>query len=123
MLQHLQQRNKWLEPQPNLSTGDMVVIKDDRFPPSKWHLGRVMSVKVSKDGLVRSAFLRTAAGISHRPIVKLIKLPTDEQVETLSKGQESSQTLFVQPWSLEKKYSCSVPEKKNEDFKSQVYKS
>lgn len=35
-LHSLQQRQKWLTKQQNLKTGDVVLIKDENFPPIKW---------------------------------------------------------------------------------------
>lgn len=61
---------------------DIVIIKDDQFPPAKWPLARVLSGHTNqKDALVRSIDLKTNTYDSTRPIVKLLKLPIDEDVE------------------------------------------
>jgi hypothetical protein len=71
----LQQRPKWWYPSPELSVGHLVLIKDERYPPLKWRLGRVVAVHPGKDGHVRVATLKTAEGEVKRPIVKLSLLP------------------------------------------------
>ena len=38
--------------------GDVVVVKDDDAIRNYWRLGRIIDVKYSKDGLVRSASIR-----------------------------------------------------------------
>ena len=44
----------------NLAIGDVVVIKDDkRVPRTKWKHGRVESLLIGRDGIVRGAVLRT----------------------------------------------------------------
>lgn len=46
-LHRLQQRPKWMSVQPNLQIGDIVLIKDERLPPSTWALGRIINQKFS----------------------------------------------------------------------------
>lgn len=41
-LHSLQQRQKWLTKQRNLQIGDVVLIKDENFPPLKWLMGRII---------------------------------------------------------------------------------
>lgn len=41
-LQGLQERNKWKKRTRNLEVGQLVVMNDDRYPPAKWPLGRVV---------------------------------------------------------------------------------
>ena len=44
----------------NLAIGDVVVIKDDKLVPrTKWKHGRVESLLIGRDGIVRGAVLRT----------------------------------------------------------------
>lgn len=77
-LRNLQQRPKWLLRQPNLAPGDMVLVRDDRVPPSKWNLGRVVSTNAGMDNLVRSAIVKTANSTMIRPITKLCLLPMEK---------------------------------------------
>ncbi|CAG7719544.1 unnamed protein product [Allacma fusca] len=70
-LTRLQQRPKWWTTKTNLDIGDLVLINDERQPPMKWKMGRVIELHPGKDSLVRVASLKTAEGIIKRPIVKL----------------------------------------------------
>jgi len=74
-LTRLQQRPKWLKPQPNLEIGQLVLIKTDNTSPLQWPLGRVTEIHKGSDGLVRVATLRTAHKVLQRPITKLSPLP------------------------------------------------
>ncbi len=76
----LQQRPKWCQVQPELKVGNMVIVKDERMPPLKWKLGRVVDVHPGSDGHVRVAKVKTSDGEITRPIVKLSLLPiTDNE--------------------------------------------
>ncbi|XP_055911959.1 uncharacterized protein LOC129945983 [Eupeodes corollae] len=74
-LTSLQERPKWTKPTINLRPGDLVVIKEPNLPPTKWILGRIVSVKPGTDERVRVANVRTATGTYVRPISKLALLP------------------------------------------------
>ncbi|XP_043064386.1 uncharacterized protein LOC122320287 [Drosophila ficusphila] len=43
-LSHLQKRPKWYQEHPNLQINDLVIIKDDRTPPTQWILGRILEL-------------------------------------------------------------------------------
>jgi len=73
----LQSRSKWTEGVPNLSINDMVVVIDNQSPPLLWRLGRVTELLPSSDGHVRVIRVLTRAGVVTRPVVKLVKLPTN----------------------------------------------
>ena len=73
-LHRLQERYKWLRPKRNLQTGELVIIKEDDLPRNKWILGRVSEVFAGRNGMVRSAKIKTAAAELHRPITKLCLL-------------------------------------------------
>ena len=74
-LNTLQQRTKWQIVRENLKIGDLVLVKDQNLPPSKWLLGRVIAVSPEKDGLVRVAKVRTCGSTFIRSIYQLCKLP------------------------------------------------
>lgn len=76
-LSRLQQRPKWLTVKENLEVGDLVLVRDERLPPSKWMLGRVTETHPGKDQLVRTATIKTATTTLLRPIRKLCRLPVD----------------------------------------------
>lgn len=77
-LNTLQQRYKWQTPVSSPSVGDVVVIKDENLPPTKWLLARVEQLHPGTDNLVRVVTLRTPAGNDlKRPLSKLIPLPRE----------------------------------------------
>lgn len=82
-IHHLQQLHRWRRPAPNLAIGDLVLIKSELQPPSKWALARVTALFPGPDGLVRVASVRTASSVFKRPIAKLVPLPvmTADQTE------------------------------------------
>ena len=53
-LQLLQSRSKWTKERGNLKVGDIVLLHDKTEQRNKWPLGRIVSVKMSQDDLVRS---------------------------------------------------------------------
>ena len=81
VLHHMQQRNKWLKIQQNFQLGDLVLMKDELTPPATWPLALITEIHPGKDNLVRAVTVRTASGTFVRPIVKIIKLPTEEEAE------------------------------------------
>lgn len=107
-LSTLQQRTKWKSPVDNLKIGQIVTIKDEDMPTTKWLMGRILNVFPGKDSHVRvakikkangeltkkevdklkllgfnvdstgTARLKTVCGTLERPIHKLCVLPADE---------------------------------------------
>lgn len=75
-LTSLQQRPKWQQAVQNLAKGQLVIIRQDNLPPTKWLLGRIEDIHPGDDGLVRVATVRTQSSILKRPIVKLCPLPS-----------------------------------------------
>ena len=75
VLPEMQKRTRWLEPNYSLQAGDLVIIKDDLYPPARWLLGRVTNVHPGSDGLVRLATVKTANSQYERPLAKLVGLP------------------------------------------------
>lgn len=78
-LHTLQTRPKWKTRQTNLQIGDVVLIKEDGVPPTKWLLARITDLHPGADGLVRVARVKTSTGELLRPIVKLCRLPIDRE--------------------------------------------
>ncbi|UYV73935.1 hypothetical protein LAZ67_11001507 [Cordylochernes scorpioides] len=74
-LNGLQQRNKWKTISPNVDINTLVLIKEERMPPARWLMGRVVETHPGKDGLVRVVSVRTSVGVLRRPLVKLVLLP------------------------------------------------
>lgn len=77
-LNELQQRKKWNKEQPDIKIGDMVVIKDDNLPSTKWMLARVVEVHLTDDNKVRTVSLKTKNGTTSRSITKICPLPIDD---------------------------------------------
>lgn len=74
-IHRLQQRPRWLQQNPNIKIGAIVLIKEDNLPPSSWLLGRVLELHPGSDGLTRVVTLRTKNSTLKRPITKLSPLP------------------------------------------------
>ncbi|CAG7824546.1 unnamed protein product, partial [Allacma fusca] len=83
-LHQLQQRNKWNLSSENLKVGTLVLLKDERLPPTEWKLGRIIQVHPGPDGLVRVVTLKTESGELKRPIVKLCPLPLEQSPQPKS---------------------------------------
>ncbi|CAG7724968.1 unnamed protein product [Allacma fusca] len=79
-LTRLQARPKWCTEEPNMKTGNLVIIKDERLPPSKWKLGRIVECHPGGDGKVRVVTVKTAEGTYSRPIVKICLLPIETAI-------------------------------------------
>ncbi|XP_059226988.1 uncharacterized protein LOC131998556 [Stomoxys calcitrans] len=73
-LKELHRRTKWKYPQENIALNDLVVIRDDRFPPTEWVMGRVEKTYPGSDQNTRVVDVRTSHGTLSRPITKLVKL-------------------------------------------------
>lgn len=95
-LARLQQRPKWLKPQPNIKVGQLVLVKEDNMITTRWPLGRVIAVHPGVDGAVRVVTLWTSEGTKKRPIAKISPLPVDTadssltlDIPALSRRQQS----------------------------------
>lgn len=73
-LPDLTRRVKWCLPTKPLQVGDIVLVCDLDLPRSKWKRGRVVNTYNGKDGIVRSADVKTIDGVFKRPTSKLAKL-------------------------------------------------
>lgn len=70
-LQRQQSISKWHHPANDINVGSLVLITDERFPPSKWPLARVLTLHPGKDGLTKVVTVKTATTTLTRPIAKL----------------------------------------------------
>ena len=81
-LQTLQQRRKWKTDEPNLKTGDVVLLRDKGVNRNRLPLGIVVNVFPSEDGKVRKIEVRVVRGDKSTtfifPISELILLVTEE---------------------------------------------
>jgi len=73
-IHHLQQLRRWKRLAPNIAVDDLVLIKSELQPPTKWALARVTALHPGKDGLVRVATVKTAISMLKRPVTKLVPL-------------------------------------------------
>ncbi|XP_076549217.1 uncharacterized protein LOC143306777 [Osmia lignaria lignaria] len=78
-LQRMQSISKWHHPSNNIHVGSLVLLTDERFPPCKWPLARVLAVHPGPDGLTRVVTIKTATSTLTRPIAKLALLPVEDQ--------------------------------------------
>ena len=74
----LQNLAKWRRTSPNLKVGDIVCVRGEQTPPTKWPLARIQEVVRGNDGLVRVVVIRTAKGVYKRPIMKIVPLLNGE---------------------------------------------
>lgn len=68
-------RKKWLHERDHYQIGQLVIIKNENLPPSRWLLGRIYELIKSPDGLVRSVMIRTAKNKFKRAVQKICVLP------------------------------------------------
>ena len=73
-------RSKWTQIQRNHMAGDLVLLVDENLPRGQWHLGRVVDVKTSNDGYVRTVTVKTSNGSYTRPANKVCLL--EEAIKT-----------------------------------------
>ncbi len=95
-LSRLQHRPKWMKKEKNLQVGDLVLVKEDNLPPTRWALGRITETHPGKDGLVRTVTLRgPKQTVFKRPITKLCPFPTQENSESEQANGELVQSNCV----------------------------
>ena len=66
----LTERTKWSQKRRNLNVGDVVLLVESTQPRGKWLLGRVQEEHKGKDGVIRSANVKTKLGNFVRPTNK-----------------------------------------------------
>jgi len=77
-LQRFQAIYKWIESTHPICEGSMILVTDERYPPTKWPLGRVLKIHPGKEGKTRVVTVRTQTSTITRPIVKLCLLPIED---------------------------------------------
>lgn len=80
-LHTLQQRRKWQLKEKNINVGDLVLVLEDNQPPTKWAIGRIIETHPGSDGQIRVVTIRTKNSTYKRSIVKVARLPIEEEVE------------------------------------------
>ncbi len=81
----LQARNKWKKSHPNIKFGEVVIIKDETLQNKNieinpWPLDLIIKVHPGPDELVRAVTVRCQDKTFTRPITRLVKLFTDENI-------------------------------------------
>lgn len=72
--------SKWHHPSNQVQQGSLVLVVDERYPPAKWPLARILELYPGSDGLTRVVTdLRTATSTLKQPITKLCILSTHDQ--------------------------------------------
>ncbi|XP_061711692.1 uncharacterized protein LOC133520988 [Cydia pomonella] len=74
-LVHLLHRYKWAFKTPEPEVGDIVLVKEDDLPPTKWLFGRIVQKFPGSDNLTRVVSLKCGNSIIKRPTSKLCILP------------------------------------------------
>lgn len=74
-LSRLQQRPKWTIKNKDIEVGDLMILKEDNLPPTKWKLCRIVEKHSGLDNITRVVTIKTDDGFLKRPIVKLSPLP------------------------------------------------
>jgi Family of unknown function (DUF5641) len=77
-LSRLQQRPKWISQREDISVGELVLVKNDQLPPTKWPLGRILQTHPGPDGHMRVATVKCEDSTRDRQISKLCQLPKSE---------------------------------------------
>ena len=72
-------RQKWHKPCENLRVGQIVYMMDTPSTPLSWPLARVERLLPSRDGVVRSVYVKTQNGLYCRPVNKLVALPAADK--------------------------------------------
>lgn len=64
----------------NVEVGDMVLVRDDDYPPSQWQIGSVAEVFPDSEGFVRRVMVRTQTSHFMRSIHKVSILPIEWRI-------------------------------------------
>ena len=131
----MQQRSKWTKPHRNFQKGDAVLLLDDTTPTrGRYPYALVVDTKVCKDGLVRSAAVKTSDGLlRQRDIRKLVLLEpadnmqihNDESMDLLNldKDQPGTSQSANDDGTSESSYHCNDGAgKPNDDASTNVHK-
>jgi hypothetical protein len=64
---------------PSTTVGSLVLVVDERYPPSKWLLDHVTKTHPRKDGHTRVVTIRTQVSEIQRPVTKLCLFPINNE--------------------------------------------
>lgn len=74
-LNQLQVRHKWCTAKEEIDVNDLVMLKEDGLPATKWSLGRIIKKHPGKDGATRVVTVKTGGTEVTRTITKVAPLP------------------------------------------------
>ncbi|XP_060807713.1 uncharacterized protein LOC132903428 [Amyelois transitella] len=74
-LLNLDKRYKWTTKKSEPDVGDIVIVREDNLPPTKWILGRIIETHPGKDNITRVITIKCKDKLLKRPINKLCLLP------------------------------------------------
>lgn len=77
-LVHCLQRYKWTKFAAEPQIGEVVLVKEDNLPPSRWLLGRIVEKHPGLDNITRVVTLKCKGSLIKRPTSKLCVLPVTE---------------------------------------------
>ncbi|XP_055522695.1 uncharacterized protein LOC129716876 [Wyeomyia smithii] len=81
-LSDLHNRTKWTRKRDNVFIGTLVLLKEDRLPPLKWKLGRVIDIHAGSDGNIRVVIKKAQDGQYQRAISKVCVLPIRDNLQS-----------------------------------------
>ncbi|XP_015123431.1 uncharacterized protein LOC107045622 [Diachasma alloeum] len=73
-ISELNLRSKWANGEHHITTGTIVLLKEDNLPPQQWAMGRVTQTHPGADGVIRTVTLKTPKGVLNRNVKKLAPL-------------------------------------------------
>lgn len=93
-LQRYQSISKWHHSSNKIKEGSLVLLTEEKYPPAKWPLARVLKLHPGSDGLTRVVTIRTSTTTLKRPIVKLSILPVTIEEEYLATSLPKAGGMF-----------------------------
>lgn len=82
-LYSLQKKQKWINRNPNLKVGDVVLIKEPSITPGEWKMGRISKLYTDPQGVVRKADVTNAKQKTNlEAINQLIPITQEEEEES-----------------------------------------
>ena len=63
----LMEQRKWNNPKANVKAGDLILLADENYRRGEWPLALVVEIIPGRDGLVRTARVKTTSTIATRP--------------------------------------------------------
>jgi hypothetical protein len=78
---NLTERIKWTRNERALHLNDLVLVADKTNERGTWPVGRVTKLMPGKDGVVRTAVVKTKSGEYTRPVIKLFVFREADEVE------------------------------------------